>query len=113
MSHTPISGQKESPVTTATFAEQDAERVNTYVQYNSAAEEYQLERAMAEHDARKFTEDIRYIERLEHINHIDALHQADMVRERLINDHGIPMSVIDVLINNIHDLVAPIDDIPF
>mgnify|MGYP005997319437 CR=1 FL=1 len=86
---------------------------NERIGYNSAADEYLLERAMEEHDARVFVENVRYLERLEHINHIDALHQADVIREKLVADHAIPMSVIDILMSNINDLVAPVEDIPF
>ena len=90
-----------------------ADHIDYTIQYNSAAESYQLERAIEEHNARAFTEDVRFLERLEHIAHIDAMHQADEIRDRLVNEHRIPMSVIDILIANISDLVAPIDDIPF
>lgn len=89
------------------------DHINYTIQYNSAAESFQLERAIEEHNARAFTEDVRFLERLEHISHIDAMHKADEIRDRLVEEHRIPMSVIDILINNISDLVAPIDDIPF
>jgi len=119
-SHTLGSDLREFAVTTEVQYQTDPEirdliddHVNYTIQYNSAADEFLLERAIEEHEARQFTENIRFLERLEHINHIDALHKADEIRERLVAEHNIPMSVIDILLSNISDLVAPVEDIPF